>query len=153
MNVYDSMQNPRVVMMSPTVPAVPSPGFASPGETVITVGRHTPVRRQQQSPPKLLNTCKNVRGMVDIMVYKIEGFSDSAGMMDRTDPYVRYAWPGAVVWDQWPASVCVAAVLLCHRFSCRVSFMCQLFLSCVSVVLLRQQLWPSGHRFLALASS
>lgn len=89
MNVYDSMENPRTVMISPTVPGVISPGFASPGETVITVGRHASPVRRQHSPPKLLNTCKNVRGVVDVMVFKIEGFADSAGMMDKTDPFVR----------------------------------------------------------------
>lgn len=41
-------------------------------------------RLGQKPEPK-----KSFTGAVHIKVFKIEGFADSSGMMDKTDPYVR----------------------------------------------------------------
>jgi hypothetical protein len=100
-DVYDSMSAPRMVAMSPYTgrspggvaspyPA-PRPGaFLSPGEVIVTAsGRRTPGSATRPTP-NLLKTAGDVRGTVDIMVYRIVGFTDTADMMGgKTDPYVR----------------------------------------------------------------
>ena len=99
-DVYDSMAAPRTVMMSPYAGDVPggvaSPfpapragAFASPGEVIVTASgrRRGSVTRPA---PKLLKSARDVRGTVDIMVYRIVDFTDTADMMGgKTDPYVR----------------------------------------------------------------
>lgn len=102
-NVVSMSDPPRTVMVSPTgdsmrptqgvslaSPYPARPGvYASPGEIVVTATRPKPGVRTGPATPQLLRAARDIRGAVDIMVFGIKGFTDSADVMGKTDPYVR----------------------------------------------------------------